>query len=626
MLSRPGAQSNASLGAGVGLRASHYRQFLMERPATGWLEVHTENFLDRAGWDWHVLQQLRRDYPVSLHGVGLGLGSVQGFSTDHLARVRALVERVEPVLVSEHLCWSAVADRQLNDLLPLTLNRAALDLLCARVTHVQDTLDRQLLIENVSSYVRFYADAMSETAFMAALARRTGCALLLDLNNLYVNQINHGEDALAAIATLAPGTVGEIHLAGHLVTPDLLIDHHGDTVAAPVWALYEAALTRFGPVPTLIEWDTDIPALAVLLGEAAKAAQIAARCASVTAALPARVRAIGSAAPLVAASPAVSPRAAAAGLAIGAGQIVSKTARVSEAASHGGISAVDLPDGSDRGVGKAIQRADGVDHAVVSAALSGEQQLFADALYGRAADPVHLFKGDRAAHRFSFYRGNLTATWNNILATTYPVVRELVGDEFFSALARAYGMAEPSGDPDLNRYGASFATFLAGFPHVAELPYLADMARLEWALHRVHYGADAIGIDAAALAVLAPENLDATRAQLHPACSAFASPWSVVALWQAHQDGGPSFPARLDLPSYALLARPDWQALVVPVKAGACAALAALAAGATVGAALDAAFDAEDELDVAAVFSQWIALALVAGFVAVTPPGHGPPC
>ena len=264
-----------SLGVGVGLRAPHYREFLARRPKVGWLEVHTENYLARSGFDWHVLQQLRRDYPVSLHGVGLGLGSARGFSDDHLERVAAVVEAIDPILVSEHLSWGAAHDRHLNDLLPLTLDHAMLDLLAERVERVQQRLGRQILLENVSSYVRFRDDAMSEAQFMAALARRTGCGLLLDVNNLYVNQCNHGEDALDALAAIAPGSVGEIHLAGHLATPEMLIDHHGAAVAQPVWELYRAALARFGSLPTLIEWDTDIPPLDELLAEARKAEVIA---------------------------------------------------------------------------------------------------------------------------------------------------------------------------------------------------------------------------------------------------------------------------------------------------------------------------------------------------------------
>lgn len=262
-------------GIGIGLRAPHYREFLARRPAIGWIEVHTENYLAHSGRDRDVLETLRQDYALSLHGVGLGLGSVHGFSEAHLARVRALVRALEPALVSEHLSWGALRERQLNDLLPLQLDRAALDLLDARIGRVQDALGRPILVENVSSYLRFHGDAMSEAAFLAELARRTGCGVLLDVNNLYVNQQNHGEDALAAIAALAPGSVGEIHLGGHLVTEHGLIDHHGDRVADAVWALYRAALARFGPVPALIEWDTDLPSLDVLLDEAETARRIA---------------------------------------------------------------------------------------------------------------------------------------------------------------------------------------------------------------------------------------------------------------------------------------------------------------------------------------------------------------
>ena len=224
-------------GAGVGLRAAHYRDFLARRPKVGWLEVHTENYLQPSGWDSHVLQTLRQDYPLSLHGVGLGLGSARGFSEAHLQRVRAVVERTEPALVSEHLCWGAVAQRQLNDLLPLALNGAALDVLCARVGRVQEVLKRPILLENVSTYLRFADDAMSEAQFLAELARRSGCGLLLDINNLYVNQCNHGEDALLALHSIAPGSVGELHLGGHLLTPHAVIDHHGAAVADPVWEL-----------------------------------------------------------------------------------------------------------------------------------------------------------------------------------------------------------------------------------------------------------------------------------------------------------------------------------------------------------------------------------------------------
>jgi len=279
-------QRHPGAGFGIGLRAAHYAQVLAERPALGWIEVHTENYLGAGGRDTRVLEALRADYPVSLHGVGLGLGSAAGdHFTPHLARIAGLVERIEPALVSEHLCWNRVGSHQFNDLLPLPLTTEALALVAGRVDRMQDTLRRRILVENVSTFVRFRDDQMRETEFLAALAQRTGCGILLDVNNLYVNQRNHGEDALAALddlAALPAGTVGEMHLAGHLVDGDVLVDHHGARVADPVWRLYEAAVQRLArdgvlDVPTLIEWDTDIPPLDVLRDERQRAMDHAAR-------------------------------------------------------------------------------------------------------------------------------------------------------------------------------------------------------------------------------------------------------------------------------------------------------------------------------------------------------------
>jgi hypothetical protein len=233
--------------------------------------VHSENYFGAGGYDLHMLERVRADYPVSLHGVGLGLGSAQGWKDAHLEQVAGLAARIDPVFVSEHLSWSATSRRNLNDLLPLPHTEEALRLMAGRVDGMQERLQRQVLVENISTYLDFAASEMSEGDFIAELVRRTGCGVLLDVNNLYVNQVNHGSDARAAMRALSPGSVREIHLAGYFEDDDCLIDTHGERVSRPVWRLYEAALERFGPVPTLVEWDTDIPALSVLLGEAAKA-------------------------------------------------------------------------------------------------------------------------------------------------------------------------------------------------------------------------------------------------------------------------------------------------------------------------------------------------------------------
>lgn len=259
------------IAAGIGLRAPHVREVLTARPRTAWFEVHSENYFADGGPALAALDRVRADYPVSLHGVGLSLGSTDPLDRAHLAKLKRLIARVEPGLVSEHLCWSSVAGRHFNDLLPLPYTEEALDHVCARIARVQDVLGHELLVENVSSYLAFADSTIPEWEFVATLARRTGCRLLLDVNNVHVNAVNHGFDADAYIAALPSAAVAEIHLAGFEATAAGLVDTHGAPVAGAVWRLYERTLARLGPRPTLIEWDTALPAFAVLEAEAATA-------------------------------------------------------------------------------------------------------------------------------------------------------------------------------------------------------------------------------------------------------------------------------------------------------------------------------------------------------------------
>ena len=266
---------NRDLGVGIGLRHAHYPDFLAGKQPVDWLEVHTENYMGDGGYDLHVLEQIRRDYPLSFHGVGLGIGSAGQLDVNHLDRVASLVDRFQPALVSEHLCWSTVLTRHLHDLLPLPFTLESLDVVTRHVDQMQDVLKRTVAIENVSSYVRFRQDEMTETDFLRELVRRTGCAILLDVNNLYVNQCNHGEDAFEALGRIPTDAVAEIHLGGHLATEHSVVDHHGDRVSTDVWQLYGYAVELFGSVSTLIEWDTDVPPIRILLDEAATARRVA---------------------------------------------------------------------------------------------------------------------------------------------------------------------------------------------------------------------------------------------------------------------------------------------------------------------------------------------------------------
>ena len=271
--------------AGIGLRQPHYREFRARRPAVGFVEVHSENFFNPHDAAAQVLAAVRAEYAVSLHGVGLALGSACGLDDEHLDRLTALVARTDPLRVSDHACfarasWAGRGTVHANDLLPVAFTRGSLAVFVANVQHVQERLRRPILVENLSAYLDFAERDFSEPEFFAELARRSGCGLLLDVNNLMVNALNAGaDDAQAAVCAwldelarrAPPDLVGEIHLAGHSRQHELVIDDHSCVVSAPVWSAYAHALRCFGPRPTLIEWDTSLPTLDVLLGEAAHA-------------------------------------------------------------------------------------------------------------------------------------------------------------------------------------------------------------------------------------------------------------------------------------------------------------------------------------------------------------------
>jgi uncharacterized protein (UPF0276 family) len=261
--------------AGIGLRAEHYRDVLETRPTVGWFEVHSENYFGEGGRPLAFLEAIRAHCPLSLHGVGLSLGSTDELSHTHLVRLKQLIDRFQPGLVSEHLSWSSIGGRYLNDLLPLPYTEEALVHVVARIARVQDYLGRQILIENISRYLDYKHTTIAEWDFLAAAARQSDCGILLDVNNIYVNAVNHGFDALTYLRAIPRDLVQEIHLAGFTVNRfeggEIIIDSHNRPVADVVWALYREAIHRFGPRPTLIEWDTELPALAVLLSEAQRA-------------------------------------------------------------------------------------------------------------------------------------------------------------------------------------------------------------------------------------------------------------------------------------------------------------------------------------------------------------------
>ena len=254
-------------GFGLGMRPPHYPEFLDSAPEVDFVEVISENFMGLGGRPLHTLEAVRRDYPVALHGVSMSLGSADGLRPDYLARLKALAGRIEPLWLSDHLCWTGNAHFNSHDLLPLPYTVEALDITCANIAHAQEVLGQALLIENPSSYIAFPDAEMSEWEFIAEMTRRTGCYLLLDVNNIYVSARNHGFDPRAYLAGVPAGRVRQIHLAGHSQGEAMLIDTHDEPVPDPVWALFDDAIARVGPVATMIERDDNIPPLAELLAE-----------------------------------------------------------------------------------------------------------------------------------------------------------------------------------------------------------------------------------------------------------------------------------------------------------------------------------------------------------------------
>jgi len=278
-MSRASGGKPQRVRAGIGLRPEHFVEFTESRPQVGFIEAHSENYFGRGGKPLHFLGLARRHYPLSLHGVGLSIGSSDPLSQPHLRRLGELIDALEPAWVSDHLCWSSVSGTYANDLLPLPYTDEALSHVVSRVQQVQEHLRRRILLENVSSYFEYSHSCIPEPEFLGEIARRSGCGILLDINNVYVSAFNHGFDAAQYLQAIPAPAVQEIHLAGHTLKAfdngeQMLIDTHSAPVADPVWVLYAAALRRFGAVPTLIEWDADLPPLPALVGEAHRADEI----------------------------------------------------------------------------------------------------------------------------------------------------------------------------------------------------------------------------------------------------------------------------------------------------------------------------------------------------------------
>jgi uncharacterized protein (UPF0276 family) len=526
--------------AGIGVRAAHYAEVLNHPADLGWCEVHSENFFAEGGPALRVLDQIAERYPLSLHGVGLGLGSVEPPDPAHLRALQRLVARYRPASVSEHLCWSSCGGWHSNELLPMPYTEEAVELLAQRIAQLQDLLGRQVLIENVSCYLRYVDDTLSECDFVRAVCERAGCGLLLDVNNVYVNACNHGEDPQVFLAGLPSALVAQIHLAGFERGPWGLIDTHSTPVAEPVWLLYAAALRRFGQVPTLIEWDHQLPPFATLLAEAARAQQLidalgvpTGRAAASPPALaapsfPAPALLTGTASPVV--------KASARGSAAQAANSGARAATVKSAAAAA-AAAVAAP---------AAPRAAGASLAAAQAAFAGFLRAAAPAVLAPEL-AVQIVNGSASAlERLLIYRRSSRQNQHDALQAAYPVLRALVGEALFAALVADYLDDPGSCSGDLHTLGGQLAERVRAEPACASLPYLADVAELEWRLHRGFFAADHPAVPCQDPASIAPADFGRVRLVAHPSLSLLACATPASRIWQAHQPGHADEMAAID--------------------------------------------------------------------------------
>lgn len=459
----------AGQGFGVGLRTAHYQDFLTSPQRVDWLEIITDNFLVAGGKPLVVLDAIRRDYPIAMHGVAMSIGSAAGLDIDYLARVKQLARRVEPMWISDHLCWTGVAGKVLHDLYPMPYTEESARVLIAQIRQAQNVLERRLVIENVSSYVRFSSSSVTEWAFLSYVIEEADCELLLDLNNIYVSSINHGFSARAYLDALPAARVRQIHLAGHSAARDHLIDTHDHPVSPEVWALYAAACRRFPQVATMIERDDNIPPLSTLIEELDQARQIAARCAAQ--------------ADLMAGS--VLP------------ELVTSPSR------DGALSSIQ--------------------HCFAEYIVSDTSAELPDEV--DSAGPLPGQQGMQIYHRA--FRERLT----EVLADSYPKCERYLGTALFQELAYRYISGHPPQERHLGGYGTHFANLLiAVYPDNTEL---YDLAQLEWALREVFDAADVPAWTVRDIEEAGPEACLASGAILHPSLRLHTLRTNAVSIWHA---------------------------------------------------------------------------------------------
>ncbi len=498
------------LGCGVGLRAEHYAYILAKKPKVDWFEAVTENFMDSGGRPLEILTQICKDYPVALHGVALSIGSADPLDENYLKRLKTLVDRVDPCIVSDHLCWSGVEGESLHDLLPLPFTEEAVDFTARRIQKVQDFLGRKILIENVSTYVTYRHSTMPEWQFLTETARRAGCGILLDLNNIYVNSKNHHFDAEEYIQSVPAQLVGQFHLGGHTDKGEFLFDTHSAQVVHPVWQLYEKALALYGPVSTLIEWDADIPEFSGLLCEAEKAKQIYQK--------------------------------------FNIFRPLKKAVSFSPKKYTGEISHEEWK--------KIVSHQRRMKNLVRPGSTPADE--------GDFLNPQGSVSG---RERMSVYAGGYVARIRESLAETYEAVKHVMGEDAFTRLAESYAQAYPSHSYNLSDASKELPTFLEQSTWKDNLPFLPDLARLERLIAESFHSFAKSKFDVLALAGLDEDGWNNLRIEFQPFVKIISSPWPIVDLWTARKTPISKINVTLEgRPQCALVYRREFEVFCRPIS------------------------------------------------------------
>ncbi len=553
------------LGCGVGLRSEHYPAILESFPPMDFFEAVSENYMNTGGRPLAMLEKVRERYPVVLHGVALSIGSCDPLHPQYLDSLKKLVDRIEPELVSDHLCWSGAGGETLHDLLPLPLTDESVQHVVRRVDQVQTHLGRKILLENVSTYVTFSHSVMPEWEFLVEVASRSGCGILLDINNLYVNAVNHGFNPLDYLRHIPAEKVGQFHLAGHTPMGKFLFDTHSARVTEAVWELYREALKLYGRVSTLIEWDEKIPSFDELSSEAARARGFY---------LQSMCRPVGN--------------------------------------RHDCSLQSDVKSGVSLQKGQAVLAMEGFSLSQVQDLMkSAIQPLGANRLPDTLLNPQG---GDPGKERMSVYADGYIARTHAALGETYPALARLIGPEDFCELAEAYAGKGPATEYDLAKIGEGMPDFLKTYPEISGKPYGVDLARFEWFVARAFHAYDGVPLQQAALQALAPEDWEHIRLIFQPSVYLFESDWPVLALWEARQQEKSLTGAleKLSEPERVLISRAQNRIRTEKLGLAQYRILRGLMAGRSLGAVCEDLADFEDEVSLQSWFSAWIQDGLLA--------------